>query len=75
MNLEHPIITEINRYGYPLEYLKYEDNEDQNDEDVDNSVKNSFCTENPSCKELFFTGKQHTLGDIFTGGLRNRIYI
>ncbi|MCB7160429.1 hypothetical protein LI071_07090 [Bacillus subtilis] len=39
MNLEHPIITEINRYGYPLEYLKYEDNEDQNDEDVDNSVK------------------------------------
>lgn len=34
MNLEHPIITEINRYGYPLEYLKYEDNEDQNDEDA-----------------------------------------
>ncbi|PRS09611.1 hypothetical protein C6W22_01885 [Bacillus atrophaeus] len=75
MNLEHPIITEINRYGYPLEYLKNEDNEDQINEDGDNSVKNSFRTGNPSCKELFFTGKQHTLGDIFTGGLRNRIYI
>ncbi|MCY8984356.1 MULTISPECIES: hypothetical protein [Bacillus] len=75
MNLEHPIITEINRYGYPLEYLKYEDNEDQNDENVDNSVKNTFCTGNPSCNELFCTAKQHTLGDIFTGGLRNRIYI
>ncbi|MFJ9204102.1 hypothetical protein [Bacillus velezensis] len=73
MNLEHPIITEINRYGYPLEYLKNEDNEDQNDEDVVNSVKNSSCTGNPSCKELFFTEKQHTLGDIFTGDLRNRI--
>ncbi|MEC0497299.1 hypothetical protein, partial [Bacillus glycinifermentans] len=24
MNIEHPLITEINRYGYPLEYLKDE---------------------------------------------------
>ena len=24
MNIEHPMITEINRYGYPLEYLKDE---------------------------------------------------
>ena len=25
MNIEHPMITEINRYGYPLENLKDED--------------------------------------------------
>lgn len=32
MNIEHPMISEINRYGYPLEYLKYED-EDEHDDD------------------------------------------
>lgn len=33
MNIEHPMITEINRYGYPLEYLKYEDKAEKEDED------------------------------------------
>lgn len=35
MNLEHPIITEINRYGYPKEYLHYdrEQKEDADEED------------------------------------------
>ncbi|ASB90858.1 hypothetical protein S101395_04356 [Bacillus sonorensis] len=33
MNIEHPMITEINRYGYPLEYLKYEDEDGQDDDD------------------------------------------
>ena len=31
MNIEHPMVTEINRYGYPLEYLKDEvEKEDEN---------------------------------------------
>lgn len=34
MNIEHPMISEINRYGYPLEYLKYED-EDEDEQDDD----------------------------------------
>ncbi len=33
MNIEHPIVTEINRYGYPLEYLQAEGDDDQDDED------------------------------------------
>ncbi|WHM22414.1 hypothetical protein QL281_04875 [Bacillus subtilis] len=33
MNLEHPIITEINRYGYPKEYLQY-DRDREEDEEV-----------------------------------------
>ncbi|MBP1083480.1 hypothetical protein JOC74_004008 [Bacillus capparidis] len=32
MNLEHPIISEINRYGYPLEYLQYDTGKDEEDE-------------------------------------------
>lgn len=34
MNLEHPAITEINRFGYPKEYLRYEDEEDTEDEEA-----------------------------------------
>lgn len=35
MNLEHPIITEINCYGYPKEYLQYDrDREEDADEEV-----------------------------------------
>ncbi|AAU25086.1 hypothetical protein B14_00838 [Bacillus licheniformis] len=36
MNIEHPMITEINRYGYPLEYLKDEvEKEDENGSKTD----------------------------------------
>ncbi len=32
MNIEHPMITEINRYGYPMEYLKDENDAEREDE-------------------------------------------
>jgi len=33
LNIEHPMITEINRYGYPKEYLWHEDEEEQEDDE------------------------------------------
>lgn len=33
MNIEHPMITEINRFGYPKEHLRYEDEEEQEDDE------------------------------------------
>lgn len=38
MNLEHPIITEINRYGYPKEYLQYDRDDRDREEDADEEV-------------------------------------
>lgn len=35
MNIEHPMITEINRYGYPKEYLRHEDEEEEEEEQED----------------------------------------
>ena len=35
MNLEHPIITEINRYGYPKEYLQYDRDREEDDDGED----------------------------------------
>ncbi|KFM92149.1 hypothetical protein CHCC19466_0508 [Bacillus licheniformis] len=32
MNIEHPLITEINRYGYPLEYLNDENDAEREGE-------------------------------------------
>ena len=32
MNIEHPMITEINRYGYPLEILKDENDAEREGE-------------------------------------------
>ncbi|TWK89861.1 hypothetical protein CHCC20327_0113 [Bacillus licheniformis] len=32
MNIEHPMITEINRYGYPLENLKDENDAEREGE-------------------------------------------
>ncbi len=34
MNIEHPMISEINRYGYPKEYLRYEEEEENEDDEA-----------------------------------------
>lgn len=39
MNLEHPIITEINRYGYPKEYLQYDRDWEEDDDGEDQKKK------------------------------------
>ncbi|MBV2240973.1 hypothetical protein KQR57_15135 [Bacillus inaquosorum] len=47
MNLEHPIITEINRYGYPKEYLQYDrDREEDADEEVNKKAHTAMWTKN-----------------------------
>lgn len=39
MNLEHPMITEINDYGYPKEYLQYDYDGNQQKEEAEDEDK------------------------------------